>query len=188
MRACWNRQTGKLEVLVFEWTCGFKSHRSHHFSQRNFEITEKMLDFAGENGYNKFRSDVRVVDLADSLDSGSSVHYARAGSSPASRTNKKSRNQSVSGFFVAIFQLFNNIHFSNANPLHPKPTLHVESMLNKSENPYQKRTSGSHSSVPPLWSCNSAATFSFLLAALSVERTRWIVCCVLVLYATMLLS
>ena len=31
----------------------------------------------------------RVVELADSLDSGSSVHYARAGSSPASRTKKK---------------------------------------------------------------------------------------------------
>ena len=30
----------------------------------------------------------RVVELADSLDSGSSVHYARAGSSPASRTIK----------------------------------------------------------------------------------------------------
>ena len=29
----------------------------------------------------------RVVELADSLDSGSSVHYGRAGSSPASRTN-----------------------------------------------------------------------------------------------------
>ena len=29
----------------------------------------------------------RVVELADSLDSGSSVHYARAGSSPASRTS-----------------------------------------------------------------------------------------------------
>ena len=28
-----------------------------------------------------------MVELADSLDSGSSVHYARAGSSPASRTN-----------------------------------------------------------------------------------------------------
>ena len=28
----------------------------------------------------------RVVELADSLDSGSSGHYARAGSSPASRT------------------------------------------------------------------------------------------------------
>ena len=34
--------------------------------------------------------DARVVELADSLDSGSSVHYARAGSSPASRTIKKS--------------------------------------------------------------------------------------------------
>ena len=31
----------------------------------------------------------RVVELADSLDSGSSVHYARAGSSPASRTKQK---------------------------------------------------------------------------------------------------
>ncbi len=31
----------------------------------------------------------RVVELADSLDSGSSVHYARAGSSPASRTKKR---------------------------------------------------------------------------------------------------
>ena len=30
----------------------------------------------------------RVVELADSLDSGSSVHYARAGSSPASRTKR----------------------------------------------------------------------------------------------------
>ena len=31
----------------------------------------------------------RVVELADSLDSGSSAHYGRAGSSPASRTIKK---------------------------------------------------------------------------------------------------
>ena len=31
----------------------------------------------------------RVVELADSLDSGSSVHYARAGSSPASRTTSE---------------------------------------------------------------------------------------------------
>ena len=28
-RACWNRQTGKLEVLVSVRSCGFKSHRSH---------------------------------------------------------------------------------------------------------------------------------------------------------------
>ena len=32
----------------------------------------------------------RVVELADSLDSGSSAHYGRAGSSPASRTKKAS--------------------------------------------------------------------------------------------------
>ena len=31
----------------------------------------------------------RVVELADSLDSGSSAHYGRAGSSPASRTTSK---------------------------------------------------------------------------------------------------
>ena len=35
------------------------------------------------------RRNARVVELADSLDSGSSVHYARAGSSPASCTKKK---------------------------------------------------------------------------------------------------
>ena len=36
------------------------------------------------------RSYARVVELADSLDSGSSVHYGRAGSSPASRTTSES--------------------------------------------------------------------------------------------------
>ena len=33
--------------------------------------------------------DARVVELADSLDSGSSAHSGRAGSSPASRTSFK---------------------------------------------------------------------------------------------------
>ena len=37
----------------------------------------------------------RVVELADSLDSGSSVHSGRAGSSPASRT--KNRQSSPKG-------------------------------------------------------------------------------------------
>ena len=40
----------------------------------------------------------RVVELADSLDSGSSVHYARAGSSPASRT-KRALKRKVSTLF-----------------------------------------------------------------------------------------
>ena len=34
------------------------------------------------------KQNARVVELADSLDSGSSVQYARAGSSPASRTKE----------------------------------------------------------------------------------------------------
>ena len=37
----------------------------------------------------KLHKRARVVELADSLDSGSSAHYGRAGSSPASRTNEK---------------------------------------------------------------------------------------------------
>ena len=42
----------------------------------------------GSDG-SKSSYDARVVELADSLDSGSSVHYGRAGSSPASRTKTK---------------------------------------------------------------------------------------------------
>ena len=44
----------------------------------------------------------RVVELADSLDSGSSVHYARAGSSPASRTKKKDTTYVVSFFLILL--------------------------------------------------------------------------------------
>ena len=41
--------------------------------------------------------------MADSLDSGSSVHYGRAGSSPASRTNKKSlKALCFQGFFIFL--------------------------------------------------------------------------------------
>ena len=35
MRVCWNRQTGKFEVLVFVWTCGFESHYPHHQHRYN---------------------------------------------------------------------------------------------------------------------------------------------------------
>ena len=41
------------------------------------------------------KTDARVVELADSLDSGSSVQYARAGSSPASRTKKDTTSSRV---------------------------------------------------------------------------------------------
>ena len=49
--------------------------------------------------------DARVVELADSLDSGSSAHSGRAGSSPASRTNRKALK--LNGF-KAFFMLKNN--------------------------------------------------------------------------------
>ena len=43
----------------------------------------------------------RVVELVDSLDSGSSVHCGRAGSSPASPTKKEEQTKwSALSFFV----------------------------------------------------------------------------------------
>ena len=42
----------------------------------------------------------RVVELADSLDSGSSVHSGRAGSSPASRTNSSSSSEFEEFFYI----------------------------------------------------------------------------------------
>ena len=47
------------------------------------------------------KTDARVVELADSLDSGSSVQYARAGSSPASRTMKGWQKR-CQPFFLSI--------------------------------------------------------------------------------------
>lgn len=51
-----------------------------------------------------------MVELADSLDSGSSVHYARAGSSPASRTNSSSSSEFEEFFFIknSVFSAFEN--------------------------------------------------------------------------------
>ena len=47
--------------------------------------------------------DARVVELADSLDSGSSAHYGRAGSSPASRTKQKTLEAArLRGFFISL--------------------------------------------------------------------------------------
>ena len=48
----------------------------------------------------------RVVELVDSLDSGSSVHCGRAGSSPASRTIEKHRNREISVLFLTFWHIF----------------------------------------------------------------------------------
>ena len=52
----------------------------------------------------------RVVELADSLDSGSSVHSGRAGSSPASRTNSSDSSEFEEFFFIknSVFSAFEN--------------------------------------------------------------------------------
>ena len=44
----------------------------------------------------------RVVELVDSLDSGSSVHYGRAGSSPASRTKKADTHLGICFFLAPV--------------------------------------------------------------------------------------
>ena len=60
------------------------------FAKKSKEKRKKMIDKPASVWYSiqavERRQNARVVELADSLDSGSSVHYARAGSSPASRT------------------------------------------------------------------------------------------------------
>ena len=53
----------------------------------------------------------RVVELVDSLDSGSSVHCGRAGSSPASRTIEKHRNRKISVLFSNFSPLFSPFLF-----------------------------------------------------------------------------
>ena len=53
----------------------------------------------------------RVVELVDSLDSGSSVHCGRAGSSPASPTKEKHRNRKISMLFLAFLDCFDTRKF-----------------------------------------------------------------------------
>ena len=48
----------------------------------------------------------RVVELADSLDSGSSAHSGRAGSSPASRTIKKALFIKAFFFYLIVLPIF----------------------------------------------------------------------------------
>ena len=67
-----------------------KNSRFRHTLRFFREVAENTLDNPRAKCYIKqaliHKAHARVVELADSLDSGSSVHYARAGSSPASRT------------------------------------------------------------------------------------------------------
>ena len=59
-------------------------NRKIYFTKWIFGLTRNDSD-AIITKHSKFKC-ARVVELADSLDSGSSVHFGRAGSTPASRT------------------------------------------------------------------------------------------------------
>ena len=67
-----------------------KNSRFRHTLRFFREVAENTLDNPRAKCYIKRalirKAHARVVELADSLDSGSSVHSGRAGSSPASRT------------------------------------------------------------------------------------------------------
>ena len=58
------------------------------------------------------RINARVVELVDSLDSGSSVHSGRAGSTPASRTIEKSLGNLVFPRLFVIFYPYRNKQYS----------------------------------------------------------------------------
>ena len=70
--------------------------------------------------------DARVVELADSLDSGSSVHYARAGSSPASRTKTKGHPKGCP-FVLGSVRRGRPTPFGNSNARrkHPQGVRHI---------------------------------------------------------------
>ena len=78
-------------------------------------MTLPMLIYTGGWG-NPFQTKYgRVVELVDSLDSGSSVHCGRAGSSPASRT-KKNGYPIGYPFFFLLRDLKNQLQRGRALP------------------------------------------------------------------------
>ena len=78
-------------------------YQARRFFKSGYKGRNILLDILPPRCYYN-RANARVVELADSLDSGSSVHYARAGSSPASRTI--SPGASAPGLFCILAPLF----------------------------------------------------------------------------------
>ena len=87
-------------------TRGGKNSRFRHTLRFFRKVAENVLDNPRVKCYIKQalndKAHARVVELADSLDSGSSVHSGRAGSSPASRTIRGTSfvYQDKRGFFL----------------------------------------------------------------------------------------
>ena len=57
MRGCWNRQTGKLEVLVSVLACGFKSHFPHQCKGHSiFRVSFIFISGKSANYYHQKQS------------------------------------------------------------------------------------------------------------------------------------
>ena len=67
----------------------------------------------------------RVVELADSLDSGSSVHSGRAGSSPASRTNSSDSSEFEEFSIFKGMCGLENSNISSSNSEYPKQMIYL---------------------------------------------------------------
>lgn len=85
-------------VFGWAWKSAGDGSAGQTGNKNNGEIS---LDIREAEWYYKCRQCARVVELADSLDSGSSVHSGRAGSSPASRTKNRGTTKVVPLFLVA---------------------------------------------------------------------------------------
>ena len=114
MRGCWNRQTGKLEVLVSVLACGFKSHFPHQckghsifrvsfiFCYESPQITiilkstlesHEIFDFVEAELVPQHEIfdlvEAELVPQSDKASHRCPGQYWRVGSSPISRTSVK---------------------------------------------------------------------------------------------------
>ena len=113
MRGCWNRQTGKLEVLVSVLACGFKSHFPHQCKGHSiFRVSFIFISGKSANYYhqkqarwNRTKSLIlwkrnlfrRLTKASPRRPS----QYWRVGSSPISRTSVKDiRFSNVLYFYI----------------------------------------------------------------------------------------
>ncbi len=101
LRGCWNRQTGKLEVLVSVLACGFKSHFPHQCKGHSiFRVSfifisrqiSKLLSLKTVTLESHEIFDFVEAELVPQSDQASPrcpSQYWRVGSSPISRTSVK---------------------------------------------------------------------------------------------------
>ena len=112
LRGCWNRQTGKLEVLVSVLACGFKSHFPHQckghsifecplflYPTNQQSIISKKATLESHEIFDFVEAE--LVPQSDKASLRCLCQYWRVGSSPISRTSVKDiRFSSVLYFYI----------------------------------------------------------------------------------------